>query len=535
MITTNPAATRSPTTAQRNFRAHALRNRVGAAGWNLATTEAFNILQLNQWDVDRAFANWQNQRESTEEVLREGQTQGPTLPQNVGNEAIAYALIPEQERRGLITNLRNVIREGRGDSLTRAEAALWMHRRNFDLNEAINNYPGHRRLRRLLHERFDRLRPAAGPDERSDALAVLLNITRRGDWWSISEFLSSHNWDLPHSVAVWHETGIPPVTHPKDRAGRDPGYGRRRTWASHPLPMPCVLDTIVGDEAGGEWPAELDTFDQVDNNAKVEEEGDNAEDEGELEDEEEGEEKEQRVPKFRQSTPKSRGYIINDDPETAKVKCPDESKFVIEHIKDGKYYTHSFDHKAYHWPQLSNDIGPPNEQRRLFDWANQKDVGRLNAWFRQARQRITGSVLRRASQSFCREELDFLFNLFQDEFNDRLAANPSKSRDDLLPMKITEDRWTEWTEAFNREFVARQLPGSSEPREARSKLGLRTQTSRTPRLGETFQIKQEVPRRVQSSEEEVDTEDQSDAAEESVNESEEEVAEEPEPKKPGTQ
>ena len=277
MITpTRPA----PTGAEQRRRIRAVRRQVAArsdVGTWLWAQQARNLLEQRgiNWDVEAAVAGFLRARGNTitqiearaaqgaEPAYTTGQgedsAQEPSKNQGNGKEKASpsiegdkkkeeqlgldleyrghpmpYSRFPEQERRGVVNLLRDILLRTFGVTLRRSDAILQLFMGDFDLDTVLQQWEVHNSYdfaRRSIDERFGRLRTEdptmAAKDE---ALAVLLTITGRADWWALSQFLFNHGWNIYRAVAAWYSYGIPPVANPRDLDGSVPGLGRRQTW-----------------------------------------------------------------------------------------------------------------------------------------------------------------------------------------------------------------------------------------------------------------------------------------------------------------
>ena len=480
------------TERERWHRVFALRNgvRTESAGREVHDRYARILLADNDWNVDDAFAEWRRRREQTDLLLTaqilatmRGGLPGPlpetddSLPATIASHPVPYSLLAEQERRGLITMFRDLVEERFDEDLTRAEAALWMLLHDMDPEVALKEYTDQADLRDELHARFDSLRRSAGSHEaRSEALATLVTITDRADWYSLQQFLERFSWNFPEAVEEWHANGIPPIQHAEDRPGRKfkEGYGRRKVWGKQLRPMPTPPNTRVGPEAGRNWQPFLKSFCKDPADIK------DPQDETEIIDQDGNNVKLDLIG----------GSLIRENRGTAKHSCQDPSKMFVELIKKDKYYCNDFTNKNFKFPGRDTNI-TANDPRVLFDWKNQAHLEKLNNWSRQYCERALGhkKPLRARAQRFSREELDMLTDFYEQCLQKLLATAPAgTSRDSVLPMTTNGNAWTAFAKRFNERFEGTMPSNATRPRELRTDAALRTQGARTPEIVSTYKV-----------------------------------------------
>ena len=424
--------------------------RTNSSGREVHDSWARGLLEDNDWNVEDAFANWQRRRDEMPTLLAaqtlttmSGVTQplqetDDSLPVSLGHQEIYYGDIPEQERRGLITTFRDLIEERHNVDLTRAEAALWMVLHGMDPEIAFQEYTDLATMRQELHEQFDSLRLAANSHEaRSEALATLVTMTDRADWYSLQQCLERFDWNLSEAVEEWHANGIAPVKHADDRPGSKfkLGFGRRKVYGKISRPMPTPQETRVGREAGRHWPPMLKSFCEdpadiqtpTDITTIIDQNGN------------------------RPPADTIRGALIRENRNTAKWFCPDPSKLFVEVIKNDKYFCNDFTNKNFKFPGRDADI--PGDPRVMFDWKNMAHLEKLNNWSRQYCERALGhkSPRRASSQRFSPEELQMLVDFYEETLQSRLSdASAGTLPDSLLPFGDSGQGMGSLCEAFER-------------------------------------------------------------------------------------
>lgn len=396
----------------------------------------------------------------------------------------------EQERRDAALALRLHLEERTGERgvMSPAEAVLLLHQHNWDLTQAAISFSTMQHARTGLARTYDQMRipvqreiaPVAQQItimQQSERLAELINLTGRNDWYSLRVALQERNWNLVATVADWYTIGIPPVEAP---AAVAPYGGVRMDINLRPLPMPTRQSTrSTAREAG--WAVEPEEFgvpsgEQDSSSSSDSEAGSSL---------------------IKQKRKRPHGFMINSTRTTAKKGMRNDQKFLIEYVSRGRYWFNRFERQeTFRWPDVNFSEQPhghhpnPDTSKLVdFDWNNQQHLHWLNNWRRQNIQRATGLQTREQAQRWLQEELDFLYALSEELLQELLRNNPNKTEDQLLPLKVTMDKKTEWCRRMNEKFAGTMQAGSSEPRRPREPSALMTQRSRTRAIVERFKVK----------------------------------------------
>jgi hypothetical protein len=313
----------------------------------------------------------------------------------------------------------------------------------------------------------------------------------RNDWYSVKTVLTQHNWNLIRALTAWFRAGIPPKAHPKDKKG----MGRRIDHSLRRLPMPSEEATkpMARKDAEKVWAKERREFMKEDYAGGH-----------------------KKIP-LREVRKRKFGFLINEDRRPIQpVEARDLSKFLVEYIKDGKYYNNRMKGEYFTWPELegsdeakgsdassdsdsspSDTEEPPKKKVKLtrtkrkdgldysspvpFDFGNKTHIAQLNQWRPENMSRVTGILLRPGAQKWTEEELDYLYDLHMELLQNKMEET-GKGEDELLPMTVPNSRLKEWAKRLSQKFNGRVMREGEEPRHDRQPAAINTQRVRTPNI-----------------------------------------------------
>lgn len=292
------------------------------------------------------------------------------------------------------------------------------------------------------------------------------------------------NWNLIVAIVRWFTVGIPPRRHRNDRIGaRTEGFGRRKDHKGALRPMPtkkeCKPDLLDDDLKG--WASEPDEFIKGGKNIKP-----------------------RRPQPKGKNLDRKQGFLLDHDTGTMLKGTSKPTKFSLEYIQKGKWHQNLFRHSNFVWSDDddSDNTSKPNKRRAkksagkfgTFDWDDQDHIEILNNWRRQARVRATFENNREPSQRFSQEELDFLYQLSKELWEDLKQRHPDYDPEDLLPFNVSGEVKKDWTERFNKRFEGRVIPPNTKPIRHRNTNALMTQRHRYKKLQEDFKLTEPKPR-----------------------------------------
>ena len=126
----------------------------------------------------------------------------------------------------------------------------------------------------------------------------------------------------------------------------------------------------------------------------------------------------------------------------------------------------------------------------VFDKHNQTDVSKLNNWRREVFKRVLGETIQSPPQPWTKAERDFLFQLWQELYDEWKARFPRHTRQEIvLALAITSARKDEWAGKLNRKFGGTTMEGETFPRRDRTGLRVSAARARDARIGILFRFK----------------------------------------------
>ena len=491
------------------------------------TTNALlrQFLEAARWNVERAHARWTTIRErvlagdnasdsdssfSLSSLSSSSSKNSGNLRQNIDAgvelERLPFNNNVEQERRDAALFLRLQIEELHNVVLSRAEAVLLLQLADWDLGTAIATFENHEEARNRLRIAFDGMRTNTYDENQQSArLARLLEITERSDWLALKICLQKVKWDLVQAVIDWHKTGIVPLKNdvvPRGSTREKPHWacrvdtnGRVR---SRPTEEEC---TAASEEDASAWADDTVDFTNPDAKQSPTPIIPGKDDEMSAKD--------------RKRSP---GFILHYRPYQPQKPCPvDTKKFLLEYIQNGTYRFDLFQHEMFFWPDRvdstpedrddesdsdasasssdsvtsSSRLDRPKPAKAVahFDWATSSHMQIYNNWRRQNFVRIRGDSFRPRAQQWVQEELDYIYEINQDWFNDLKEQHPYQTRKELLETtEITITVKRDWTRRMNERFTGTTPQGAKGPRWDRNFTAIMTQRSRIPRLHVHFRV-----------------------------------------------
>ena len=396
------------------------------------------------------------------------------LPDNLRGVPVIIHTNREEQRREAVRLLRTAINIDRDPNnkleLTLSEATLTLVLTGWDVEAAVAQWQAPDIIRWQLHHTFDHLRPQTVKQvEIDERLARLVQVTGRDDWHSLQKFLKTHNQCFIQAVAIWYRSGIPAVRPGGwDSAARQ-YLGRRVGWNGRPLSaMPSDNDCVPRQINGDSWPS-METTSRPAGVIPADPAAQPPKD-------------------LRTTTTRQRGFALTPEGDAPVVGAVDPSKFVVDYIKNGKYWANEFPWKKYFWPQLpqSDDNNPSNP---TFNWDTLEHTQHLGKWRRQQYSRIEKTKTKETPQDFCEEELNYLFELFQRHVQKLLSDNPGKTRDDFLPLSFRKGATQKLENDFNQKFEGKKPGGATEPRRPRNGNSLKVKACRQVNFQKAFKLR----------------------------------------------
>ena len=467
------------------------------------------------WDVDRAFAQWNADRDAIingraaaalvdpasdeddddddedekEDTTPAGDAGVPRAPSEDPSETLAameansiskgFNASIEQERRDAALALRmHVGSESLGAiTLSPTEAILLLHLSGWDLGSATAGFTT-LRAARLRLQRYDRMRVPLPEDvnrneaivmrRQDERLAEFINITGRPDWYSLRLCLEQFRWNLIEALQFWFLTGIRPV-RPAKRLKID---GIRIGLNMQLLPWPTeeVCQAPNADEGWGVEPEQY-TPDDAKPPTSDQEEGD-----------------------LKVKTDRPFGFLISlgsGSRDTVKKGCPNPTKFLVESIVKGRYWWNRYLREGgLRWPEIEAAGGDrADPSLPTFDWNNREHLEWLNNWNRQALVRATGTHVRARSQTWSQEEIDFLIQLTEELYQEAKREYPGLFKDDqLLPLLVSEKKKKEWVKRMSEKFTGTHQDTSGNPRKDRKPAAIMMQRGRVKVLVDRYKV-----------------------------------------------
>ena len=464
--------------------------------------EIIDHLNATNYDVNAAYVRWQARhawvtqeaerinRERRERVTaaqleaeateRDGEMDTPDIPDSVQYRRFEN---PEQERSQAVNYLRTSINAGQGVEepihLSRSEATVLLEVADWDIMTAIDILNEQEGALGSVFRPFSRLRRTTEVVlEQDERLALLTSLTGRGDWWSLQQHLRRQNWDYVAAVAAWQKSGIPVLIHPKMGKGRD-----QETYA---LGMRQLVDGDVAtlpEDNGQEEPIDDGSSESSDHwlmRASGDEDSHSSNDDSDSGDSDKNH-------KLR------RGHLVDRDTDTARLGCPDPTKFIIEYFANEHYWSTVFRNKNFRWSNFDAE-GVDDVERPIFNFNDQAHLDVLNAWRRQSFSRITGIRQRPASREWLPVEEDFIYELHRELYEELQREFPDVDPAELLPFIVTSKHKVEWTDRFNKQFAGTIQNSSDEPRPARKRGAIDIHRARMESIIRDFKVKRNVPR-----------------------------------------
>lgn len=398
------------------------------------------------------------------------------LPKKIQGIPVIIHTNREEQRREIVRLLRDIVNIGRDQNnrieLSISEAILSLLLENWDVEATAQRWGQPDIIRWQLHHNFDRLRfSTTNQVEKDERIAKMVILTGRDDWYSIQKFLEQGGHDFVIGVFHWYKLGIPVV---KATGWDDPAMryaGRRLAFDGEPLsPMPTAADIKPMNVSGDDWPFPVVTFrptgpQPADTLAQL-----------------------PKVLKSKESKRKP-GFLFDPDEEAPVLGAVAPSKFIVDYIQDGKYRVNGFEwDNNYFRPKLAeSDTNKRSDPE--FNFSHRPHISHLGGWRRQNQARITQTLKRKRGQPFCPEETDYIHELCEGILQKQLAANPSKTREELLPLRFVGGSAETMEEDFNKKFEGTRPGGCKEPRRQRCGLSLRIKASRDPNISKTFRLR----------------------------------------------
>ena len=305
----------------------------------------------------------------------------------------------EQERRDAARAFRKHIFRLHAVLLRVSEEILLLQLAGWDTGAAIEAFIGHPEARNRLREAFDSLRePPTNVDNEchvSKCLQILIEITRRADWWSLKNEILENDGNLIKTIIDWCQRGVLVFKKKPDEKRQVTGWGVRKNRYGHPLEKPSDESVQpAGDSA--QWAEEPPSFEFIDpNNPDV------PQPVPFVYGQEWRDTKEQRAAKLKKAPngkqyDREPGFLINAPRENRQRGLISQRDFHMEWFHAGKFWSRSFHHEKYKWeepvPQADDDdctgdndgtatLEPPDNANAVeFDQNNQAHVDLLNHW-----------------------------------------------------------------------------------------------------------------------------------------------------------
>ena len=415
----------------------------------------------------------------------------------------------EQERRDAAHALRIRIEEIHEVVLSRSEAVLLLSSADWDLGAALASFTSHEEARSRLRIAFDGMRADTDDvDQQSARIAGLLDITERADWLSMKIFLQKVNWDFVQAVIQWHKSGIMPFKSdnvPSTQSRNKAHWACRIDTDGRLREMPTDKDcTAATEENPGAWADDTDDFTNPNDKPPATPIIPGTDDDVT-----------QRL-RRRNRPPRFVIHAINH--KALEPGPKDTSKWLFEYILRGVYHANLFKNEKYRFPDRVADVedtkidnaetdsshsssnsdkssssGPsPKRQKKgvvEFHFGSSKHVKDLNNWRRQNWFRLCGVSWRPAAQTWVQAELDFLYPLTQEWFNELKQQNPTTKRQDILEKNVIRlATKRDWIRRFNERFTDTTPAGATEPRRDRNLAAIMTHRGRYARLAIHFRV-----------------------------------------------
>ena len=453
---------------------------------------------------------------------------------------------PEQCRREVVLRFSVHVLNRLKALLSISEATLLLMLDDWDIGKAVEAFKNHDSARRRLREQFDAMRSnTQGSDEQSARISILVRFTDRPDWYSMRVYLQKHKWDVIRAVVEWYKNGIRPFVS-KDLTtamNRMPGFGLRVNHKCSRLIKPSLEDTVPSSDADEEnWGHETDDYRNESDTPEIVPIVPSAAWKQRLQ-------AGRAIPgytkdKFLERLP---GFAVQVDRRPVPLGVCHASDFLIEWFAKGRYWFGRWMHEAFLWAevetnamaeddsypeddgssdeilddeadldvdegdddnmffpvstplnvQASNQAATPELQGGahavMFDKDNQDHVNMLNMWRRELYGRVSMRNLRLSAQPWSQAELDFLYQLMQNLYEEWKLRFPRRARKEILSaITITQTEKDGWARKLNQQFTGSIMEGQTIARRDRTSVQVVAQRCRDARIGILFRLKMDT-------------------------------------------
>ena len=450
---------------------------------------------------------------------------------------------PEQCRREIVLRFAVHVLKRLKAMLSISEATLLLLLDDWDIGKAVEAFKNHESARRRLREQFDAMRSdTQNSNEQSARISILFWVTDRPDWYSMKIYLQKHKWDVIRAVVEWYKNGIRPFVS-KDLTTamkKMPGFGLRVDCNCRRLIKPSLDDTVPSSDADEEnWAHETDDYSNEFDTPEVVPIVPSAAWKQRLQ-------ATRAVPGYTKDKNVERppGFAVQVDRRPVSLGVCHPADFLIEWFAKGRYWFGRWKHQAFLWAEVEvnamaeddsypEDDGSSDEileeeadlgvdehddhglfltesapiegrvsiqaasrdlqsgdRAGIFDRDNQAHVDLLNMWRREVYSRVFMQNVRLSAQPWSQVELDFLYQLMQNLYDEWKTLFPRRTRQEILSaITITQAEKNEWARKLNRQFTGSVMEGQTVARRDRTGVQIVAQRSRDARIGILFRLK----------------------------------------------